>query len=78
MKTPTFSIRIPHWKTIHFAEGRKVGESRPAYFKGLAHYDHRNKSMGTSIRNFIGELNHYDNSGNCTGYRVGNGMCRNL
>ena len=68
MKTPTFSIHIPYWKTIHFAEGRKVGESRPACFKGLAHYDRRNKPIGTSARNFIGELNHYDNSRNCIGY----------
>ena len=68
MKTPTFSIRIPYWKTIHFAGGRKVGESRPTCFKGFAHYDRRYKSTGTSVRNFIGELNHYDNSGSCTGY----------
>lgn len=64
----TYSIKIPYWKIIHFRSGRKVGESRPACFKGLAHYDRRNRPIGKSIRNFFGELNHYDNSGNCTGY----------
>ena len=64
----TYSIKIPYWKIIHFRKGRKVGESRPACFKGLAHYDRRNRSIGKSIRNLFGELNHYDNTGKCTGY----------
>ena len=68
MKLPTFSIRVPYWKTIHFAEGRKVGESRPACFKGLAHYNRRGRSTGKSVRNFVGELNHYDCCENYAGY----------
>ena len=51
-----------------------IGESRPACFKGLAHYDRRNRSLGKSIRNFFGELNHYDNHRNCTGYSRKGGM----
>ena len=72
----TNSIKIPYWKIIHFRKGRKVGESRPVCFKGLAHYDRRNRSIGKSIRNLFGELNHYDNTGKCTGYsrRAGLGV----
>ena len=73
---PTFSIHIPYWKTIHFAEGRKVGESRPACYKGLAHYDWRGRPTGKSIRNFVGELNHYDCRDNCTGYSRRTGFCQ--
>ena len=76
MINATWSVRIPKWKTIHFRRGRMIGESRPACFKGLAHYDRRNRSIGKSIRNFFGELNHYDNTGKCTGYsrRAGLGV----
>ena len=51
-----------------------IGESRPACVKGLAHYDRRNRSLGKSIRNFFGELNHYDIHGYCTGYSRKGGM----
>ena len=68
MKKMCFSIKIPFWKIIHFEAGKKVGESRPAAFKGLAHYDCNGRCLGKSIRNFIGELNHYDCRDRCTGY----------
>ena len=68
MKKMCFSIKIPFWKIIHFEAGKKVSESRPAAFKGLAHYNHHGRCLGKSIRNFIGELNHYNCSGRCTGY----------
>ena len=70
----TYSIKIPYWKIIHFNTGRKVGESRPACYKGLAHYDHRCRPTGKSIRNFMGELNHYDKAGGCTGYSRRGGL----
>ena len=68
MKKMCFSIKIPCWKIIHFEAGKKIGESRPACFKGLAHYDCRDRSTGKSVRNLVGELNHYDCKGRCTGY----------
>lgn len=67
MRKMCFSIKIPFWKIIHFEVGKKVGESRPACFKGLAHYDRYGRSTGKSVRNFIGELNHYDCRGRCAG-----------
>ena len=63
-----FSIKIPGWKIIHFEGGRKIGESRPAAYKGLAHYDNCGRTTGKSIRNFVGELNHYDCRNQSTGY----------
>ena len=68
MRKTCFSIKVPYWKIIHFNAGKKVGESRYACFKGLAHYDRYGRSTGKSIRNFVGELNHYDCRGRCTGY----------
>ena len=65
---PSFSIKIPCWKILHFKSGKKVGESRPAWFKGLAHYDCNGKALGKSMRNLIGELIHYDTHGNMIGY----------
>lgn len=74
MREICFSIKIPCWKIIHFDAGKKVGESRPACFKGLAHYDRYSKSTGKSVRNFVGELNHYDCRGRCTGYSRQSGL----
>lgn len=74
MKKMCFSIKIPWWKIIHFEAGKKVGESRPACFKGLAHYDRRGRSTGKSIRNLVGELNHYDCRGRCVGYSRRSGL----
>jgi hypothetical protein len=68
MRVIGFSIRIPGLKIIHFISGKRVGESRPACFKGLAHYDSYGRVTGKSIRNFIGELNHYNCKDRCTGY----------
>ena len=76
MMNPSFSIKIPYWKIVHFRAGKKVGESRPACFKGLAHYDRRNRPIGTSVRNFIGEPNHYNSAGNCVGYSRRDGLGR--
>ena len=68
IRNPSFSVKIPYWKTFHFGAGKLVGESRPAVAKGLAHYDQYGRPTGKSVRNFVGELNHYDCRGRCTGY----------
>lgn len=68
MKYISLSIRIPFWKTVHFAAGKQIGESRPACFKGLAHYDCFGHPRGKSSRNYIGEFIHYDQAGRCTGF----------
>lgn len=68
METPSFSIKIPYWKTFHFEAGMLVGESRPAAFKGFAHYDRNGKLLGKTLRNTFGGLIHYDRYGNLRGY----------
>ena len=63
-----FSLRLPFGIYVHYASGRKIGESRPAYGKGLVHYNRRKKLIGKIVRNFFGEPNHYDLHGRCIGY----------
>ena len=66
--TRFFSLRLPLGMYVHYAGGRKIGESRPAYNKGLIHYNRRRKLTAKTIRSFFGEPNHYDLQGRCTGY----------
>ena len=68
MNTMCISIKIPFWKILHYENGRKVGESKVACFKGLAHYDSCGRVIGKSLRNIVGDLNHYDYLGNSIGY----------
>ncbi len=63
-----FSLRLPFGIYVHYAKGRKIGESKPAYDKGLVHYNRRGKLIGKMVRSFFGEPNHYDIYGQCTGY----------
>ena len=63
-----FSLRLPFGIYVHYASGRKIGESRPAYSKGLVHYNRRRKLVSKTMRSFFGEPNHYDPQGRCTGY----------
>lgn len=69
-----FSIRLPFGMFVHYAGGRKIGESRPAYDKGLIHYNRRRKLVSKTIRSFFGEPNHYDLQGRCTGYSRRTGL----
>ena len=75
MKGHYYSIKLPFGKIVHYKTGRRVGESRPACFKGLAHYDHRGRPTGKSIRNLVGDLNHYNCRGDCTGFSKRKGLC---
>lgn len=68
IRNPSFSVKIPYWKTFHFEAGKLVGESRPTAFKGLAHYDKNGKFLGKTLRNTFGGLVHYDRYGNLSGY----------
>ena len=63
-----FSMRLPFGMYIHYARGGKIGESKPAYGKGLVHYNRRRKLVARTVRNFFGEPNHYDIQGGCAGY----------
>lgn len=63
-----FSLRLPFGRYIHYARGRKLGESRPAYAKGLIHYDPGKRLTGKMVRSFFGEPNHYDRQGKSVGY----------
>lgn len=66
--TRFFSLRLPFGMYVHYASGRKIGESRSAYSKGLVHYNRRKKLVVKTVRSFFGEPNHYDKQGNCIGY----------
>ena len=77
-KTKFFSLRLPFGMYVHYARGRKVGVSKPAYDKGLVHYNHRRKLTGKMIRSFFGEPNHYDLQGHCTGYSRPGGLLKVL
>lgn len=66
--TKFFSLCLPFGIYVHYAKGRKIGESRPAYSKGLVHYNRRKKLVVKTVRSFFGEPNHYDKQGNCVGY----------
>ena len=69
MRTRSYiSLCLPFGAYIHFAGIRRIGESRPCYDKGLAHYNRRGKQIGKTMRSFFGEPNHYDAQGRCTGY----------
>lgn len=69
MKNTKFlSLRLPFGMYVHYAGGRKIGESRPAYDKGLVHYNRRRKLTVKTVRSFFGEPNHYDSQGKCVGY----------
>lgn len=69
MKSTKFlSLRLPFGIYVHYAGGRKIGESRPAYDKGLVHYNCRKKLIVKTVRSFFGEPNHYDSQGKCVGY----------
>lgn len=68
INTRFFSLRLPFGMYVHYAKGRRIGESRPAYNKGLVHYNRRRKLVSKTIRSFFGEPNHYDPQGRCTGY----------
>ena len=77
MKSTKFlSLRLPFGMYVHYAGGRKTGESGPAYNKGLLHYNRRRKLTIKTIRSFFGEPNHYDLQGHCVGYsrRTGFGV----
>lgn len=72
--TRFFSLRLPFGIYVHYASGRKIGESRPAYNKGLVHYNRRRKLIVKTTRSFLGEPNHYDPHGKCVGYSRGKGL----
>ena len=74
--TRFFSLRLPFGMYVHYAKGRRIGESRPAYNKGLVHYNHRRKLIVKTIRSFFGEPNHYDSQGKCAGYSRGKGLSK--
>ena len=63
-----FSLRLPFGIYVHYAKGRKIGESRPAYSKGLVHCNRRKQIVVKTVRSFFGEPNHYDPQGRCVGY----------
>lgn len=63
-----FSLRLPFGMYVHYAGGRRIGESRPSYCKGLVHYNCKRKLIGKTVHSFFGEPNHYDLQGRCTGY----------
>lgn len=76
LNTKFFSLRLPFGMYVHYAKGRKIGESRPAYDKGLVHYNRRKKLVVKTVRSFFGEPNHYDQQGNCIGYSRGRGLSK--
>lgn len=71
-----FSLHLPFGIYVHYAGGRKIGESRPAYDKGLVHYDRRGEMIGKMERSFFGEPNHYDLQRRCVGYSRCEGLCK--
>lgn len=74
--TKFFSLRLPFGMYVHYAKGRKIGESRPAYDKGLVHYNRRGKMIGKMVRSFFGEPNHYDLQRHCIGYSRRKGLSK--
>lgn len=71
-----FSLRLPFGMYVHYAGGRKIGGSRPAYAKGLVHYNRRGKLIGKMERSFFGEPNHYDLQRHCIGYSRRKGLSK--
>ena len=63
-----FSLRLPFGRYRHYANGRKIGESRPAFQKGLVHYGRRRKLIGKMERSFFGEPIYYDPERHCIGF----------
>lgn len=63
-----FTLRLPFGPYLHYAKGRKLGESRLSYDSGLLHYDVKKRIVGTTVLSFFSEPNHYDPHGRCTGY----------
>ena len=74
--TKFFSLRLPFGMYVHYAKGRKIGESKPAYDKGLVHYNRRGKLIGKMARSFFGEPIHYDLQKHCLGYSRREGLCK--
>ena len=58
---------MPSGVYVHYARGRKIGESRPGFGRGLIHYNSRKKLTGKMLRSALGEPNHYDKDGTCIG-----------
>ena len=53
---------------IHFIQGKMIGFSTSACFRGLAHYAGKKMPIGKSMRTPAGDLVHYDNNSTCLGY----------
>lgn len=68
------TLRLPFGVYVHYAKGRKIGQSRRSFGNGLVHYDYRRRVKSKTVCTFIGEPNHYDTRGNCIGYS----RCENL
>lgn len=71
-----FSLRLPFGIYVHYAKGRKIGQSRSACDKGFAHYNRRRRLVSKTIRSFFGEPNHYDPEWRCIGYSRRTGLGR--
>lgn len=63
-----FTLRLPFGRYVHYARGRKVGQSIRSFGDGLVHYDRRRRVKSKTVRTFVGEPNHYDTNGRCIGY----------